>query len=315
MPPRSDRRAVISFVRLAIGRCACGRWLHSTRPEPVSTTMPAATCTPGRARVEAPAARSGDVAPVPFLGVCGTTPADRSVSGSTRQTTTAAATTRATSKIASTARSGDTAGRRRRRRGPACIEYSGGRLVATDTPYNRGRDGQPATRPALGGHPAAHGRGRSAGREAWKAGGGGDAAGCAGGRACGGGGSRSGRSAGHGGAAAGTAAQPASGAERDRRDHSHQPGPRAAGWGCDRAGGRGGGGLLDARVRPGGGSSRLAARPPLRSAVEPDRRGGGAGREQQRGGCAAVPRGDGGRRRGVDQPRSADRDRRRVPDP
>ena len=135
------------------------------------------------------------------------------------------------------------------------------------------------------------------------------------GGACGGGGSRSGRPAGDGGAAAGTAAQPASGAERDRRDHPHQPGPRAAGGGCDRAGGRGGGGLLDARVRPGGGASRLAARPPLRSAVEPDGRGGGAGREQQRGGRAAVPRGDGGRRRGADQPRSADRDRRRVPDP
>src|SRR6478735_6270901 len=233
MPPCSDRRAVISFVRLAIGRCACGRWLHSTRPEPAST------CTPGRARVQAPAARSGGVTPpVPFPGVGGTTPvsalggitpADRSVSGSTRQTTTAAAAKTATSRIASTAGSGDTAGRRRRRRGPACIEYSGGRLVATDTPYNRGHDGQPATRPALGGHPAAHGRGRSAGRETWKAGGGGDAAGGAGGRACGGGGSRSGRPAGHGGAAAGTAAQPASGAERDRRDHSHQPGPRAAG--------------------------------------------------------------------------------------
>ena len=40
------------------------------------------------------------------------------------------------------------------------------------------------------------------------------------------------------------------------------------------------------------GASRLAARPPVRSAVEPDGRGGGAGRQQQRGGRAAVPRGD-----------------------
>src|SRR6478752_5146295 len=175
MPPCSDRRAVISFVRLAIGRCACGRWLHSTRPEPASTTMPAATCTPGRARVEAPAARSGGVTPpVPFPGVGGTTPvsalggitpADRSVSGSTRQTTTAAAATTAISRIASTARSGDTAGRRRRRREPACIEYSGPRLGPTHTPYDLEHDGQPTGRAALGERPAGRRRGGSGGRE------------------------------------------------------------------------------------------------------------------------------------------------------
>ena len=104
--------------------------------------------------------------------------------------------------------------------------------------------------------------------------------------------------------------------QRDRRDRAHEPGPRAAPGRGDRAG--------RARRRAATRTSSTTWTPARRGsrhahlgppAGRADGRRGRHGRQQQRRGGAAVPGGARRRARGADQPRRADRDRRRLPHP